>query len=717
MAAQGKKKQKMKGTKMALTDFLSDDKTSGPDTSSNSYGGGSNSYGNSSYGRDSGSNSYGSSSYGRDSGSNSYGSSSYGRDRDSRGYGGKVDWAAEMESLSMDDMGDPEYGKPMIDRSKLPTAPKASRDPDVDMSQVPTSGPFTAFIGNLPYEASEESIEEFFQKLNVVNVRLPNDGGRLRGFGYVELADRQSLIDALSMNEETMGGRQIRVDLAGQNQQNERGGSGGGFEKRENDGPDRTESDWRRRDPQQEPAPSAHVHESERPGAWGSNRGDGGPPSRGGFDNDRGSFERGPPRGGGGFSRYEEAPSRDRYDDRGPQRGGGYNRDERGPSRGFDRYDDRGGRDSGFGGNRGRGYGRYEDGRGHGDRGYNRDGGRRGYGSGYRNDDRGGYDDRSERGSQEPSQDAAKDRPRLNLQPRSKPAEEPVKPMAKTKPAENRSASIFGNAKPVDTAAKEREIEERLKKKEEEARRGYDDEKESRNYYYNNSQPAAGQSGPVRTRQNSTDKMEGRQRRLSSGSSGKGRPGPQPITSPSRSRRDSEISNNSTEVFSGGEDSKDTPKSPVSPAQREDVKLVPAPPPSVNIWEKRKVDVPNTPTSKSPPKNEPKSASPPQTETSEPAPSAWGRGRSTETHHAEEAPGNNAWAKRSHDKPQDARPAGRGESSGRGGNAWGQGGKTSPKEKVLPKSIDDMPKFENKSKQDWSDKNKFSSLPEDEDDQ
>lgn len=38
--------------------------------------------------------------------------------------------------------------------------------------------------------------------LQVVNVRLPEDRGRLRGFGYVEFTDRQNLLDALNMNEE-----------------------------------------------------------------------------------------------------------------------------------------------------------------------------------------------------------------------------------------------------------------------------------------------------------------------------------------------------------------------------------------------------------------------------------------------------------------------------------------------------------------------------------
>lgn len=55
-----------------------------------------------------------------------------------------------------------------VDRTKLPTAPKAARGPE-DLSRVPTSPPFTAFIGNLPYEASEEKIRDFFSKLPVSN--------------------------------------------------------------------------------------------------------------------------------------------------------------------------------------------------------------------------------------------------------------------------------------------------------------------------------------------------------------------------------------------------------------------------------------------------------------------------------------------------------------------------------------------------------------------
>lgn len=51
-------------------------------------------------------------------------------------------------------------------------------------------------------------------------------------------------------------------------------------------------------------------------------------------------------------------------------------------------------------------------------------------------------------------------------QQHTKPMEPEVRPSADAAPApaKKQSASIFGAAKPVDTAAKEREIEERLKK-------------------------------------------------------------------------------------------------------------------------------------------------------------------------------------------------------------------------------------------------------------
>ena len=45
----------------------------------------------------------------------------------------------------------------------------------------------------------------FFSKLKIKSVRLPRDGdaetGRLKGFGYADFEDRESLVEALSMND------------------------------------------------------------------------------------------------------------------------------------------------------------------------------------------------------------------------------------------------------------------------------------------------------------------------------------------------------------------------------------------------------------------------------------------------------------------------------------------------------------------------------------
>ena len=49
-------------------------------------------------------------------------------------------------------------------------------------------------------------------------MRLPRDGdaetGRLKGFGYADFEDRESLVEALGMSEQTLLNRKVRVDLA-----------------------------------------------------------------------------------------------------------------------------------------------------------------------------------------------------------------------------------------------------------------------------------------------------------------------------------------------------------------------------------------------------------------------------------------------------------------------------------------------------------------------
>ncbi|KGL91164.1 Eukaryotic translation initiation factor 4B, partial [Charadrius vociferus] len=305
------------------------------------------------------------------------------------------------------------YRAPPIDRSILPTAPRAAREPNIDRSRLPKSPPYTAFLGNLPYDVTEESIKDFFRGLNISAVRLPREPTnpeRLKGFGYAEFEDIDSLFQALSLNEESLGNRRIRVDVADQAQDKDRDDRCFGRDRDRFRDLERFETDWRAR-------PTTTDSFDDYPPRRGDDSfGDNLPPL--------------PPL-------LLPPGYRDRYDDRyrdGPRRD---------MDRGFggrDRYDDRSrdydrGYDSRIGSGRrafGSGYRRDDDYRGCGDR----------YEDRYdRRDDRmdrwNGRDDfrRDDRG---PTQ-----RPKLNLKPRSAPKEEETS--VAPAPQSSRAASIFGH--------------------------------------------------------------------------------------------------------------------------------------------------------------------------------------------------------------------------------------------------------------------------------
>nr|XP_053650876.1 eukaryotic translation initiation factor 4B-like isoform X4 [Cherax quadricarinatus] len=285
----------------------------------------------------------------------------------------KGSWAEESEDYEEDRFVAPE-------RLVLPTAPRTAREPDVDPERIPRDPPFTAYIANLPFEVDDDDIIRFFQDLKVKSIRLPREGGeggRFKGFGYVEFDTRNDLIEALSKNDDMMNNRKIRVDVAegeGGNQRRGFSDRGGRDEERL----DRSEgvSDWRAgpRD-----APLRDGKDDRSPGRGGFDR-DRRDEGRGGFsDRDRGYGDR--DRGGFG--------DRDRDRDR-----GGYGDRDRG---GFgDRDRDRGGfgdrdRDRGGYGDRDRDRGGFSD----------RDRDRGGFGDrdrgGFGDRDRGGFGDR-ERG-------------------------------------------------------------------------------------------------------------------------------------------------------------------------------------------------------------------------------------------------------------------------------------------------------------------------------
>ena len=96
----------------------------------------------------------------------------------------------------------------------------------------PTEAPFTAYVGNLPFDKIESDLEALFSGMAISNVRLmrDRDSGQSKGFGYVEFSDDASLREALNANGMEVDGRTIKVDVAqrdrGNNNNNRRGGYG-----------------------------------------------------------------------------------------------------------------------------------------------------------------------------------------------------------------------------------------------------------------------------------------------------------------------------------------------------------------------------------------------------------------------------------------------------------------------------------------------------------
>ncbi|CAN0007488.1 unnamed protein product [Bubo scandiacus] len=427
-----------------------------------------------------------------------------------------VSWADETDDLEGDvsttwhSNDDDVYRAPPIDRSILPTAPRAAREPNIDRSRLPKSPPYTAFLGNLPYDVTEESIKDFFRGLNISAVRLPREPTnpeRLKGFGYAEFEDIDSLFQALSLNEESLGNRRIRVDVADQAQDKDRDDRCFGRDRDRFRDSERFESDWRAR-----PATTD-------------------------------SFDDYPPRRGDDSfgDRY-----RDRYDDRYPRRApAGHGPWLRGP--GSLRRPQPGLRP------------------------------RWAVPQGLLRSAESGIRAHRWRLCSFPG---PTQRPKLNLKPRSAPKEEETS--VAPAPQSSRAASIFGGAKPVDTAAREREVEERLQKEQEKLQRQLEDDKRIERRPRERHPSWRSEENQERSRTGSESSQTGTS----------GPPGTSVGTGPTgrtTRRRESEKSLEN-ETFTREDDAPSPTPKPRE--EKQPLKVMPAPPPKENAWVKRSSNPP-----------------------------------------------------------------------------------------------------------------------------
>lgn len=219
--------------------------------------------------------------------------------------------------------GGPPAPEPTAGGFVLPSAPRSSMGVDIDESKLPKRPPYTAFLGNLPYEITDDDIIEFFQnrKIKVLSVRIPRqqDGtDRIKGFGYAEFETVEGLKEAVRASGDQLLNRSVRIDLAG-TREDDHGGPGGYQTQRSDE-----DSDWRSNRPGPvAPGGRGNGDRGDRYGDRGDRYGDRGdrygdrgdrfgdrgdrpgpPPSRADEDTHwvRGQAPPpGPPRGQGGF--------------------------------------------------------------------------------------------------------------------------------------------------------------------------------------------------------------------------------------------------------------------------------------------------------------------------------------------------------------------------------------------------------------------------------
>jgi len=107
------------------------------------------------------------------------------------------------------------------------------------------------FVGNLPYDASEEALRDLFApfgEVQQVRIMTDRDTGKSRGFAFVEMAqDDQAAAAIASLNGKEFGGRPLTINEARPRPERS-GGAGGGFGGKRRGGFNRNRGDRSSRD-------------------------------------------------------------------------------------------------------------------------------------------------------------------------------------------------------------------------------------------------------------------------------------------------------------------------------------------------------------------------------------------------------------------------------------------------------------------------------------
>ncbi|KAF2225891.1 hypothetical protein BDZ85DRAFT_72779 [Elsinoe ampelina] len=140
---------------------------------------------------------------------------------------------------------------------------------------LPTRPPYTAHLGNLSFEVTDTDVQSFLDGCDVTSVRIVEDklDRKPKGFGYVEFGTLEGLKKALTLSETQFQGRNVRISVA---------------EPPKDRGDARELNDWTRKGPLPDLPGQGQRRASERTGSF-----------RGGFEPaPEAGGERGPRRGG-----------------------------------------------------------------------------------------------------------------------------------------------------------------------------------------------------------------------------------------------------------------------------------------------------------------------------------------------------------------------------------------------------------------------------------